>query len=119
MAIFSKSFDDPDERRTPDKTTVDVVKLPGASVARITFQPGWRWSECIRPVVGGNSCQVRHVGILLAGELEVVHDDGAKAHVTPGIAYVVEPGHDAWVVGETPVIGLEFEPQAAETYAKP
>jgi hypothetical protein len=118
MTIISTSFDEPDERRSPDKTTVDVVKLPGASVARITFQPGWRWSESIRPVVGGESCQVRHVGTLLTGEMEIVHDDGTKASLTPGIAYVIEPGHDAWVVGEEPAIGLEFESLAAETYAK-
>ncbi|TCC23884.1 cupin domain-containing protein [Kribbella speibonae] len=118
MAIFSKSFDEPDERRTPDKTRVDVVKLPGASVARVTFQPGWRWSECIRPVIGGDSCQVRHVGTLLSGEMEIVHDDGSKANLVPGIAYVIEPGHDAWVVGNDPAVSLEFESLAAETYAK-
>jgi hypothetical protein len=118
MTISSKSFDEPDERRTPDKTRVDVVKLPGASVARITFQPGWRWSECIRPVVGGDSCQVRHVGTILSGEMEVVHDDGSKARVVPGVAYVIEPGHDAWVVGDEPVVSLEFESHTAETYAK-
>ena len=118
MAIFSKSFDDPDEQRSPDKTRVDVVKLPGATVARVTFQPGWRWSECIRPVVGGDACQVRHVGTLLSGEMEIVHDDGSKAHVLPGIAYIIEPGHDAWVVGDSPAVALEFESQAAETYAK-
>jgi hypothetical protein len=118
MAIFSKSFDEPDEQRSPDKTRVDVVKLPGASVARMTFQPGWRWSECIRPVAGGESCQVRHVGTLLSGEMEVVHDDGTKARVVPGIAYVIEPGHDAWIVGDEPAVALEFESLAAETYAK-
>ncbi|MGW7680002.1 cupin domain-containing protein [Kribbella sp. NPDC054772] len=118
MAIFSKSFTEPDEQRRPDKASVDVVKLPGASVARITFQPGWRWSESIRPVVGGDTCQLRHVGTLLSGEMEVVHDDGTKARLVAGTAYVIEPGHDAWVVGEEPVIGLEFESTAAETYAK-
>ncbi|MET9272751.1 cupin domain-containing protein [Kribbella sp. NPDC003557] len=118
MAIFSKSFDEPDERRTPDKTSVDVVNLPGASVARITIQPGWRWSDCIRPVTGGDSCQVRHVGTLLSGEVEIVHDDGSKARLAPGSAYVIEPGHDAWVVGDEPAVGLEFESLAAETYAK-
>ncbi|MFG1812841.1 cupin domain-containing protein [Kribbella sp. NPDC049174] len=118
MAVFSKSFDEPDEQRSPDKTRVDVVKLPGASVARLTFQSGWRWSECIRPVVGGESCQVRHVGTLVSGEMEIVHDDGTKARMVPGIAYVIEPGHDALVVGDEPAIGLEFESLAAETYAK-
>ncbi|HSV39548.1 MAG TPA: cupin domain-containing protein [Nocardioidaceae bacterium] len=118
MAIHSRSFDEADERRTPDKTNVDVVKFPGATVARITFQPGWRWSDCIKPVVGGDSCQVLHVGTLLSGEMEVVHDDGSKARLVPGNAYVIEPGHDAWVVGDEPVVSLEFEKHAAETYAK-
>lgn len=118
MAVFNKSFDEPDEKRSPDKTTVDVVKLPGTSVARITFEPGWRWSECIRPVVGGDSCQVRHVGALISGEMEVVHDDGSKARLVPGSAYIIEPGHDAWVVGDEAAIGYEFESTAAETYAK-
>ena len=79
MTLDSKSFDTPDEQRTPDKTQVDVVRIGGASVARLTLQPGWRWSECVRPVVGGDSCQVRHVGALLAGQMEVVHDDGSQA----------------------------------------
>ena len=118
MAVHNKSFDTPDEQRKPDKTTVDVVKLPGASVARMVFEPGWRWSECIRPVVGTDSCQVRHVGALLSGEMEVVHDDGTKAQIQAGDAYVIEPGHDAWVVGDQQCVGLEFESTAAETYAK-
>ena len=118
MAVHSKSFDTPDEQRTPDKTTVNVVKLPGATVARIVFEPGWRWSECIRPVVGTDSCQVRHVGALLSGEMEVVHDDGSRAQIKAGDAYTIEPGHDAWVVGDQQCVGLEFESTAAETYAK-
>jgi uncharacterized cupin superfamily protein len=58
------------------------------------------------------------VGTLVSGEMEVVHDDGTKARMVPGVAYVIEPGHDAWVVGDEPAIGLEFESLAAETYAK-
>jgi len=118
MAIHSKSFDQPDEQRTPDKTTVDVLKLPGHTVARTTFQPGWRWSECVKPVVGTESCQVLHVGTIVSGELEVVHDDGSKAQLRAGDAYVIEPGHDAWVVGDVPAVGYEFESHTAETYAK-
>ena len=117
MTVYSKSFETPDEQRTPEKTQVDVVRLAGASVARMTFQPGWQWSTCVRPVVGGDFCQVRHVGALLSGRMEVVHDDGTKAQVEPGEAYVIEPGHDAWVVGDEPLVALEFESQAAETYA--
>ena len=60
--IERKKLDSPHETRMPEKTRVDLVKLSGTTVGRFEFQPGWRWSECIRPVVGGDACQVRHVG---------------------------------------------------------
>ena len=114
--VESRNFDSPDETRTPDKTKVEVVRLGGATVARFTFQPGWRWSECVKPVAGTESCQARHVGAMVAGRLHVVHQDGSAGEVGPGEAYVIEPGHDAWVVGDEPVVAFEFE--SAETYAR-
>jgi hypothetical protein len=114
--LSKKSFDTPDETRTPDKTKVDVVRLGGATVARFTFQPGWIWSECVKPVAGTDSCQARHVGAMVAGRLRVVHNDGTEDEVAPGDAYVIEPGHDAWVVGDNPVVAFEFE--SAETFAR-
>lgn len=118
-SMAKKSFDSPDETRTPDKTRVDVVDLGGVKAARITFEPGWRWSECVKPVAGTDSCQVRHVGLVTAGHLHVVHDDGDEADVGPGDAYRVEPGHDAWVVGDEQFVGYEFESESAATYATP
>jgi hypothetical protein len=115
-SVSSKSFDTPDEQRTPPKTTVDVVRLSGATVARTTFQPGWKWSECVKPVVGTETCQARHVGTIVSGEMEVAGHDGTTVSLGAGDAYVIEPGHDAWVVGDEPVVGYEFE--SAETYAK-
>jgi mannose-6-phosphate isomerase-like protein (cupin superfamily) len=115
-SLSSKSFDTPDETRTPDKTKVEVVRLDGVTVARLTFQPGWRWSECVKPVVGTDSCRAHHVGTLVSGRIHVVHDDGSEAEVGPGDAYVIEPGHDAWVVGDDVAVGYEFE--SAETYAR-
>jgi hypothetical protein len=114
--VSSKSFDTPDETRTPDKTKMEVLRLSGATVARITFQPGWKWSECVKPLVGTDSCQARHVGTIVTGRLHVVHNDGTEGEVVPGDAYVIEPGHDAWVVGDDSVVGFEFE--SAETYAR-
>jgi len=114
-----KSFNAPDETRTPDKTTVEVVDLGGVKAARLTAQPGWRWSECIKPIVGGDSCQARHVGTVTAGRIHVAHNDGTEAEVGPGDAYVIEPGHDAWVVGDEPLVAYEFESKSAETYARP
>jgi mannose-6-phosphate isomerase-like protein (cupin superfamily) len=116
--ITSKSFDTPDERRAPDKTQVEVVDLGSAKVGRMTLQPGWRRSECIKPVIGTESCQVHHVGTMASGRLHVEHEDGSSVDIGPGDAYVIEPGHDAWVIGSEPVVGYEFDSQAAETYAQ-
>ena len=110
------SFERPDEVRTPDRTRVQVVRLSGQTAARLTFQPGWRWSTSIKPVVGTESCQARHVGAIVSGRLHVVHGDGTEGDAGPGDAYIIEPGHDAWVVGDEPVVALEFE--SAETYAR-
>jgi hypothetical protein len=115
---ITKSFDKPDESRTPDKTQVDVVSLGDVQAARLTMQPGWRWSECIKPVVGTESCQSRHVGAVIAGHMHVVQDDGSEADMGPGDAYVIAPGHDAWVVGDETFVGYEFESKTAATYAR-
>jgi hypothetical protein len=117
-SLVSKNFDSPDEQRTPDKSKVDIVRLGSTTAGRATFEPGWRWSECIKPVVGGDSCQMKHIGVVLEGTLHVVHDDGNEAEVSAGDAYVVEPGHDAWVVGDSQFVAYEFEPSSAEAYAK-
>jgi hypothetical protein len=116
--IDSRTFDSPDESRTPDKTRVDVVRLEGATAARMTFEPGWKWSECVKPVAGTERCQARHVGVVRSGKLHVEHEDGSEAEIGPGEAYVIEPGHDAWVVGDDTFVGYEFESHAAEEYAR-
>ena len=116
--ITARSFDSPDESRTPDKTHVDVVRMGDTSAGRFAFEPGWRWSECIKPVAGTDSCQMRHVGVAVSGHLMVHHDDGTELELSPGEAYIIEPGHDAWVVGDERFVGYEFEQAAAEQYAR-
>jgi hypothetical protein len=116
--IAAKNFENPDEKRAPDKTTVDVVDLGSTKAARMTLAPGWRWSECIKPMVGTDSCQVHHVGTVASGRLHVEHEDGTTVEIGPGDAYVIEPGHDAWVVGDESFVGYEFDSQAAQTYAE-
>lgn len=115
--IEKKSFESPDETRTPDKTNVAVVNLGPVTAARLTAQPGWKWSECIKPVVGGDTCQARHVGAVQSGRLHIAHNDGTEAEVGPGDAYVIEPGHDAWVVGDEEFVAFEFESKTAQDYA--
>lgn len=116
--VKTLDFDSPDETRAPDKTRVDVVRVGGITAARFTFEPGWRWSECIKPVVGTDSCQARHVGVVQSGTMGIAHEDGTQLELGPGQAYVIEPGHDGWVVGSERVVTFEFEPHAAEEYAR-
>src|SRR5436309_1810063 len=101
-SFAAKSNDAPDERRTPSKTQVDVVRLEGFTVGRLTFQPGWRWSECIKPVVGTDRCQLSHVGYCVSGRITIQLQDGSEQTIQPGDSYTIPPGHDAWVEGNEP-----------------
>jgi quercetin dioxygenase-like cupin family protein len=111
-----KSFDQPDETRPVDKGKVEVVELDGATVMRTTFEPGWRWSECVKPTVGGDSCQVHHVGYAISGRMHVVMTSGEELDIGPGDVLQIPPGHEAWIVGDEPYVGVDF--QGGATYAK-
>src|SRR5580765_2342190 len=95
----AKSHDKPQELRTPDKTRVEVVHLEGFTIGRFIFQPGWRWSQCIKPVVKTDNCQVNHVGYAVSGRITVQMGDGTHITIEPGMSYTIPPGHDAWVEG--------------------
>jgi hypothetical protein len=116
--VEKRDFDSPDESRTPDKTRVDTVHLGGTSAARFTLESGWRWSECVKPVAGTDSCEHRHVGVVQSGRMRVMHNDGTELEIGPGNVYVIEPGHDAEVVGDDRFVGFEFQPKSAEEYAR-
>lgn len=112
----SNDFSRPRETRTPSLTTVELVELAGREVGRFTFEPGWRWSACIKPLAGTDSCQVEHVGYMVSGAMHVVHDDGTTGDMLPGAVYHVAPGHDAWVTSDEPAVVIEFGDPS--TYAK-
>jgi mannose-6-phosphate isomerase-like protein (cupin superfamily) len=116
--VEKRDFDSPDETRAPEKTRVDVVNMGGTTVGRFAMEPGWRWSECVKPVAGTDSCQHRHVGVVQSGAMRVTHEDGTVLDLGPGDAYVIEPGHDAEVVGEERFVGFEFEQKSAAEYAR-
>ena len=115
--LGTKPFDTPDERRSPDKTQVDVVHLDGVTLGRITCQRGWRWSACIKPVVGAASCQVSHAGNVISGQLHVQMEDGSEHVIRTGDAYTTPPGHDAYVKGDTPFVCIEV--MSADQFARP
>jgi quercetin dioxygenase-like cupin family protein len=115
--MVKKNFDAPDEKRPIPTGNVDVVNLDDVQVMRTTFEPGWRWSESIKPKAGTNSCEVHHLLYVVSGRLAVRMDDGSSAEFGPGDIGVVPPGHDAWVVGDKPAVAVDF--RGGSTYAKP
>ena len=108
-SMVKKSFASPDDTTHPfDKTAVEAVNIGGLSVLRETLDPGWKWSEHVKPVVGTESCQKYHVKYFLAGRQAVVMEDGTEFEFGPGDLAIITPGHDAWVVGDEPNILLEL-----------
>ncbi len=111
-----KNFSQPDETRSFDKGKLEVINMAGHSLGRATFDPGWKWSECVKPIAQTGSCQVPHFGYVISGRMHVRMDDGTEVDVMPGDAVNFEPGHDAWVVGQEPCVMVDF--LSAPTYAK-
>jgi hypothetical protein len=116
MGVTNRGLGSPDETRTFDHGQVQLVKVGESTIGRYTFEPGWRWSESVKPIAKTDSCQVHHIGYVLSGRLHVATDDGGEAEMGPGDAYDIQPGHDGWVVGDEAVTSVEFT--GAAGYAK-
>ena len=112
----ARDFSSPDETRTPDKTRIELVNLAGGQIGRFTFEPGWRWSECIKPIAKTDSCQVEHIGYCVSGSLRIKQADGSEQDITPGMVYRIAPGHDGWNSSSQPAVVVEF--QGAANFAK-
>ena len=115
--LQKKSLDQPDETRPfKAKGKVQIVKLGSVNVGRGTFEPGWRWSEHVKPIAGTESCESAHTGYCISGRMTVRMDDGTEDSVGPGDAFTIAPGHDAWTVGNESCVLLDFS--GMENYAK-
>lgn len=107
--IEVKSFDKPDETRPFEGNGwVDMVTVGGKLVGRGQFEPGWRWSTNVKPIVGTDSCQASHLGYCIEGRMRVTMDDGTEQEIGPGEFIAIAPGHDAEVVGDEKVVFLDF-----------
>ncbi|GGT59917.1 cupin domain-containing protein [Streptomyces purpureus] len=117
--LIKRSLNTPDETRPFEAGMgqLELVDMEGASVGRATFQPGWRWSEHVKPIAGTDSCEASHVGYVVSGRIRVRMNDGAEEEFGPGDSMVCPPGHDAWVVGDEPCVALDW--QGFVDYAKP
>ena len=111
-----KSFASPNETRSFEKGKVEVVTISDIPVGRATFQPGWKWSTCVKPLAKTNSCQAAHFGYQISGTLTTVMDDGTKIVTKAGDVFNLPSGHDAWVEGSEAVVVVDFQGMA--DYAK-
>jgi hypothetical protein len=114
--IEPKSFDQPDETREFPNGRAEILNVGDAVVGRFVFQPGWRWSNDVKPIAGTDSCQNRHFQYQVSGRLAIRMNDGTEMEFGPGDVAIIEPGHDGWVVGDEPAVILDWA--GASTYAK-
>lgn len=113
----AKNLSTPDEVREFPNGKLELVRVADLSFGKATFQPGWKWSESVKPIAGTDSCQNHHNGYVVSGRMHIVFDDGIEVEVGPGDVFVAPAGHDAWVVGSEPCVAFDFA-SGIETYAK-
>jgi quercetin dioxygenase-like cupin family protein len=113
--IVIRRFEDPDERREFEHGSFEVIHVGGVTIGRAWYEPGWKWSEHVRPVAGTPSCEIEHVGLVVAGRAAIAMDDGETLEVGAGDVFHVPPGHDSWVVGDEPYVSLHL--LGADSYA--
>lgn len=111
-----KNFAFPDEVRKFEMGKVELVKVGDATIGRAIFEPGWKWSLHVKPIAKTDWCEVSHFHYQVSGRMHVVMADGTEVDLEPGSVALIPPGHDAWVVGDEPVVGVDF--QGMRDYAK-
>ena len=115
--VLIKRFEAPDEVREMTLGRFEIVHLGGTTIGRATYQPGWKWSEHVGPLVGAALCSVEHVGLVLQGHAVAAFEDGRIVDLRAGELFYIPPTpHDSWVVGDEPYVSLHF--LGAEHYAR-
>lgn len=112
-----RSFGAPDETREFPHGHAEILNMSSGPVGRLVLEPGWRWSQDIKPIAGTASCEAPHFQYHLSGRLTIRMDDGAEFTAGPGDITVLPSGHDAWVVGDEPVVTVDWS--GAASYARP
>jgi class 3 adenylate cyclase len=106
--LQAKSFARPDDVRTMPMVRFETVGLDEATVGHCSFEPGWRWSTEMGPIIGAASCPIRHLGYSMSGAVRVVMDDGQTLDIGPDTVFDIPPGHDKWVTGDEPWVTIEW-----------
>ena len=107
--LLVKKFASPDETRPfVSKGHAEIVHLGEGTIGRGVCEPGWRWSESVKPLAGTESCEVEHLGFVASGRMHVRMNDGEEVDLGPGDVVSIPPGHDAWTVGDEACVILDF-----------
>jgi hypothetical protein len=110
------SFEKPDEVRQFPHGRVEIVTVGGAEIGRLVLEPGWRWSNDVKPIAGTDLCEAPHMQYHVSGRVHVVMADGTEFEADPGDVTSLPQGHDAWVVGDEPVVVVDW--YGASNYAR-
>jgi hypothetical protein len=111
-----RTFAKPDEVRQFPHGRVEIVKVGGADIGRLVLEPGWRWSNDVKPIAGTELCQAPHMQYHVSGRIAVRMADGTEFEAGPGDVTSLPQGHDAWVVGDEPVVVVDW--YGASNYAR-
>lgn len=103
-----KNFNSSDETKILPKTKMDIVRMGNNTLIKTTFEPGWKWSEHVKPAAGTANCQVHHLLYVISGQLKSVMVGGLEIEIGPGDIADIPPGHDAWVLGDSPFVALDI-----------
>jgi hypothetical protein len=104
-----KSLEKPDEVRGFEMGRLELVNVAGRTVGRAVFQPGWKWSAHVKPIAKTRSCEAPHFQYQVAGRMQIVMDDGTEFVTKAGDVMNIPSGHDAWVLGDEPVVVVDFQ----------
>ena len=115
-AADTRNFNNPTEVRTFPKGKLELVTVAGQTIGRLTLEPGWRWSEHVKPIAGTDWCEAPHFQYVISGKIHIIMADGEEFDLGPGDVNNLPSGHDAYVVGNEPVVGIDWA--GAVNYAK-
>jgi mannose-6-phosphate isomerase-like protein (cupin superfamily) len=105
----------PHEVREFDHGRLELYRIGSAEVGRAVYEPGWRWTEHVRPIAGTDLCEVSHIGVVLSGRAAVKMADGREFVIAAGDFFSIPPGHDSWVIGDEEYVSLHLA--GADSYA--
>jgi class 3 adenylate cyclase len=116
MRLQRRRLSEPADVRQFPHGHIDIVEMDDHVIGRLVHEPGWRWSNDVKPIAGTEACMYHHLGYTVSGLLRVQMPDGTELEIGPEEVFEIPPGHDAWVVGDEPWVAIDFE--AMRTYGK-